>query len=236
MMIRMDLAIDRVSLDVEGDDLERIGMHEEGVTLRVINGHSAVRTHRITRILVVLAIVAREFVLIDGVDINHIVECLTEPHLAIVIDAVAHKHPTIVGKYGTVHEASTFKLRVIIALLGIDMVVAGGDVGRADDMGHRVVSVVIECVRREEEVGVLHLHIVVEDRHLRLGVVLAPVGGERGFAVNQLTALEEVGVVVDTVEVETVRIEDGLAMFEYDIVTGTGYLLIAVVVGIVAEE
>ena len=116
------------------------------------------------------------------------------------------------------------------------MVVAGGDIGRSDDMGHRVVSVVIECVRREEEVGVLHLHIVVEDRHLRLGVVLAPVGGERGFAVNQLTALEEIGVVVDTVEVETVRIEDGLAMFEYDIVTGTGYLLIAVVVGIVAEE
>ena len=163
MMISMDLAIDRVSLDVEGDDLERIGMHEEGVALRVVDGYSAVRTHRIARILVVLSIVAREFVAIDGVDINHIIERLTEAHLTVVVDAVAHKHPAIVGKYGTVHKSGTLQLRVVIALLRIDMVVAGGDVGRTDDMGHRVVSVVIECVRREEEVGVLHLHIVVED-------------------------------------------------------------------------
>ena len=163
MMIRMDLAVDRVCLDVEGDNLECVGMHEEGVALRVVDGYCAVRTHRIARILVVLSIVAREFVAIDRVDIDHIIERLTEAHLTVVVDAVAHKHPTIVGKYGAVHETGTFKLRVIIALLGIDMVVAGGNVRRTDDMGHRVVGVVIECVRREEEVGVLHLHIVVED-------------------------------------------------------------------------
>ena len=116
------------------------------------------------------------------------------------------------------------------------MVVAGGDVGRSDDVCHRVMGIVIERIRREEEVGVLHLHIVVEDRHLRLRVIFAPVGGKRGPAVNQLATLEEVGVVVDTVEVEAVRIENGLAMMEFNIVTGTGHLLVAVIVGIVAEE
>ena len=103
-------------------------------------------------------------------------------------------------------------------------------------MGHRLVVVVIERIGGEEHIGVLHLHVVVEDRHLRLGVVLAPVGGKRSVAVDHLTALEEVDVVVDAVEVEAVRIEDGLPMLEHDIIACTAYLLVAVVIGIVAEE
>ena len=103
-------------------------------------------------------------------------------------------------------------------------------------MGQRVVVVVIERIGGEEHIGILHLHVVVEDRHLRLGVVLAPVGGECGVAVDHLTTLEKVDVVVDAIEIEAVRIEDGLAMFEHDIIASTANLIVAVVVGIVAEK
>ena len=103
-------------------------------------------------------------------------------------------------------------------------------------MGHRVMIVIIEGIGGEEEVWILHLHVVIEHRHLRLRVILAPVGGQRRFTVDHLTPLEEIGVIIDTVEIEGVCVEYGLTMSEHDIVSGTRYLLIAVVVGVVAEE
>ena len=103
-------------------------------------------------------------------------------------------------------------------------------------MGHRGAGVVIERVGGEVELRTEHLHVVVEHRHLGLRVVLAPVGSEGGVAIDHLSALEEIGVVVETVEVEAVGIERGLLMLQDDIITGTGDLLIAIVIGVVAEE
>ena len=103
-------------------------------------------------------------------------------------------------------------------------------------MGHREAGVVIKCIGGEEELGALHLNIVVEYRHLCLGVVLAPVGGERGLAVNHLSALEEVGVVVKTVEVETIGIKRGLFVLKHHVIAGAGHLLVAIVIGIIAEQ
>ena len=236
VVVGVDLAVHGVGVDVEGDDAERIGVHEKRVTLGVVDGHGTVGTHGIARILVILAVIARQLVAVDGVYVDDIVERLTESHLAVVIDAVAHKHLTLIVEHGAVHQPGPLEFRVVIAQFGVDMTVTGSDVGRADDMSHRVVVVVIEGVGGEEELRILHLHVVVEHRHLRIGVVLAPVGGQRGLSVNHFAPFEEVGVVVDTVEVEAVGIERGLAVLEYHVIAGTCQLRISVVIGIVAEK
>ena len=102
-------------------------------------------------------------------------------------------------------------------------------------MRHRQTRVIIQGVGSEEELRALHLYIVVEHRHLGLGVVLTPVGGECGLAVDHLSALEEVGVIIQTVEVETIGIESCLLVFQYHVVTGTGHLLVTIVISVVAE-
>ena len=116
------------------------------------------------------------------------------------------------------------------------MTLARGDVRGSDDMGHGVAVIVVEGVGGDEELGTLHLHVVVEDRHLRLRVVLAPVRGECGVTVDHLASLEEIGIVVETVEVEAVGIKGGLAVLQHYIITGTSNLIVTVVVGVVAEE
>ena len=146
MVEGVDLTIDGVGLDVEGDNLERVGMHEEGVALGVVDGHTTVGTKGLARVLVVFAVVAREFVAVDGIDIDHIAEGLTEAHVTVVIDAVANEHLTVVAQYGTVHQTGLLEFGIVIAHLGVDMTLARGDVGGTDDMGHGVAVVVVEGV------------------------------------------------------------------------------------------
>ena len=186
--------------------------------------------------LVVFAVVARELVAVETVDIDHITESLAEAHVTVIIDTIADEHLSVVTKYGTVHQTGLLEFGVVVAHLGVDMTLARGDVGGSDDMGHGVAVVVVEGVRGDEELGTLHLHVVVEDRHLRLRVVLAPVRGECGVTVDHLASLEEIGIVVETVEVEAVGIKGGLAVLQHYIITGTSNLIVTVVVGVVAEE
>ena len=70
----IDLTVYRVGLDIECHHLEGIGMHKEGVALREINGYGTVCTERKTGMFVVLSIVTGEFVLVNGVNKDHITE------------------------------------------------------------------------------------------------------------------------------------------------------------------
>ena len=110
------------------------------------------------------------------------------------------------------------------------------DIRRADDVGHRQTGIIVEGVRSQVELLVTHLHIVVEDRHLRLGVILAPVGGQRCALVHHLSAFEEIGVVIETVEVQGIGIERCLTVLQHHILTGFGHLVVTIVEGIVGEE
>ena len=236
MVVGMHLSIDGVGVDVEGEDLERVGMHEQGVALREVNDHGAVGEQGIARLLVVLTVVARHAVLIDGVGIDDIAEGLVQSALTVVIDAVADELSALVVQDRAVHEPCTFELRVIVALLGVDMAVAGDDVGGADDMGHGEARVVIERVGGQIKVLVAHLHVVVEDRHLRLRVILAPVGRQRGALVHHLASFEEIGIVVEAVEVQRVGIERRLAVLQHHVIACLRHLVVTIVVGVVGEE
>ena len=107
---------------------------------------------------------------------------------------------------------------------------------RSDDMGNGVCIVVIKRVGRQIELGRLHLHVVVEYRHLGLCIVFTPVRGQCGLPVDHFSAFEEISVVVKAVEVERVGIEGRLAVLQHHIIACPGHLLVAVVVSIVRHQ
>ena len=116
------------------------------------------------------------------------------------------------------------------------MALAGGDVSWADNLRRRGTGIVIQRVGSQVHILGTHLDVEVEDGHLRLRVILAPVGDERRLAVNHLSAFKEVGVVVDAVEVQTVGIEGRSTVLQLDVIARDGHLVVAVVEGIVAEQ
>ena len=113
----IDLTVYRVGLDIECHHLEGIGMHIEGVTLREINGDGTVCTERKTGMFVVLSIVTGEFVLVNGVNKDHITESFADTLFAVVPHAVANHHLTLVVEHRTFHKPRLLVLGVVIALL-----------------------------------------------------------------------------------------------------------------------
>ena len=68
-----------------------------------------------------------------------------------------------------------------------------------------------------------------------VGVIFTPVGGQCTGVIHQLTTFEEISHIIHTVVVERVGIECGFTMLEHHIVSCYRHLVVAVVVGIVAE-
>ncbi len=113
----MHNAIDGVGIDVIRKYLERIGMHEERVALRIIYRHGFLGCHGITRSLIVFAIVTQEHVLIDGVIKLHIAKSIAHAALAAVIDTVANHGTSVIAYHRTVKQFRVVGLRVIVAVL-----------------------------------------------------------------------------------------------------------------------
>ena len=123
-----DFAVNRVGLDVIGNHLEGVGMHEERVALRVIDGHGTIGAERKTSALPVFAVVAGKLVLVYRIDVNHIAEGLRKTVFAVVVNAVAHHHLALVRHNRAVHQSGAVVLGVVISLLRVDMTIARGDV------------------------------------------------------------------------------------------------------------
>ena len=75
----------------------------------------------------------------------------------------------------------------------------------------------------------MKLHIVVEDSLFGLGIVLAPVRTELTRTVDEPSATEEIGIVVEPVVVQRVGVERLPGMMEHDIVAGLHELLLTIV-------
>ena len=211
-------------------------MHEQRVALRVVDGYGTIRTQRKTGILVVLAIVTCKFILVYRIHIHHVAEGLAKALFAIVVNTISHHHLTLVRENRAVHQTSTVVLGIIIALLGIDMALSRGDIRRTNNMSQRQTGVVIKSIGSEEELGTLHLHIVIEYRHFALGVIFSPVGGKRSLTVNHLSTLKEVGIIIQTVVIKAIGIKSGLLMLQHHIITGTSHLLVTIVISIIAQQ
>ena len=103
-------------------------------------------------------------------------------------------------------------------------------------MCYRGTRVVIERIGGKEEFRTLHLNVIVEYRHLTLGIVFAPIRGELSVAVDHLSTFEEIRIVIEAVEVEAISIKCGLTMFQYHIVSRSGHLFVTIVISIVADQ
>ena len=120
----VNLTIDRIRLDIEGNNLEGVGMHIERVALRIVNGHGRIGTDSIARRFPVFTIVARQLILIHRVDIDNITESLTKSLFTIIVDTVAHHRLAPIAQHRTVHQPGLILTCVVVALLGIDGTVA----------------------------------------------------------------------------------------------------------------
>ena len=99
LIIRVYLTVNRVSIDIKSEDLERISMHIQGVTLRKIHHYSTIGTHGIARHVVVFSEIARQLVLIDSVGIDNIIKGLADTCLFIVYHTVAHQRLALIGQH-----------------------------------------------------------------------------------------------------------------------------------------
>ena len=124
LIICMHDAIDRIGIEVIGENLERVGMHEKRVTLGEVDGNSPVGGHRVARSLVVLQVVTDEHVLVDGVVHLHVAKGIAHAALAVVIDTIAHQRTALVADNGAPVQLGVVGLRVVITVLGIDMAAA----------------------------------------------------------------------------------------------------------------
>ncbi len=57
-MINTHLTIHGIRIHVIGDQSQRVAMHEQAVTLRIVDGYSALRGKGISRCLVIKTIIA----------------------------------------------------------------------------------------------------------------------------------------------------------------------------------
>ena len=103
-------------------------------------------------------------------------------------------------------------------------------------MGNGTGIVVIKGIGGEIELRAFHLHIEVKHRHLGFRVILSPVRSQRGLSIHHFSTLEEISIIVQTVEIEGVGIEGGLTVFEHHIITGSRHLLVTIVIGIVGYQ
>ena len=232
----MHLAVDRVGVDVEGIELQRVGMHIERVLLRIVFHERLACGVAIACLVVIEQVVAKELVLVHRVFVDHIAEAFVQTRRVVVEQTVASDGLLLVHDGGAAKQLREVGLRVEIAVGGVDDVVARHDLRRACDVSQRCAGVVEQGVGVYDIVVAPHAHIVEEGGLTALRVILSPVAHQLVLAVDELAALEEVGVLVDAVIVETVGVERLRAVLEHHVMAGAHHLLLAVILAIVAGE
>ena len=234
--------IGRIRIDVISEDLERIGMGIHRVLLTVVDGHGAVRCHDIACFVLVIAVLAGKGILVDHIGIDDIAKGFGNGDVVVPYHAVTDKSLAIVGQDAAVKQMRVLALRIVVAVLGIDVVLAILDIGGPDDMGNGGLGVVVEGIRDEHRLGpgrrsgVDQTDIVVKDGLMGGRAVLSPVAGQLVVVVKDTSALEVIAEVVETVIVEAVGIDGHRAVLELHIIARPGQLVESVVVEHLADE
>ena len=121
LIVGVHLAVDGVGIDVEGEYLQRVGMHVKGVFLREVFGHSIVGSHGIACGVVVLAVVACQLVLVDGVGEHDVPVGVADACQCVAEHAVAHDGASLVADDGASEEFRLLCLGVVVSVLAVDV-------------------------------------------------------------------------------------------------------------------
>ena len=100
----MHHAVDRVGVDVEGIELQRVGMHIERVLLRIVFHESLACGVAIACLVVIEQVVAKELVLVHRVLIDHVAEAFVQTCRVVVEQAVAGDGLLLVHDGGTAEQ------------------------------------------------------------------------------------------------------------------------------------
>ena len=149
LIIGMYLAIDRIGTDIKCKNLKGVGMHIQRILLGEVVSHRTISSHCIACGVVVFRIVARQLVLVDRVGIDHIIICMIQTGLGIMIDTITNQRLTTILHHRTTKEFRLFSLSVIVAILTIDMAATRCDIRRTDDMSTGRAGVIVKRVGSE---------------------------------------------------------------------------------------
>ena len=116
------------------------------------------------------------------------------------------------------------------------MAFARRDIRRPHNMRQFPTSIIIQRVGSKVEVLVAHVDVVIENRHLRVGMVLTPVAGQRSSSINEFSTFLKVAHWPQPVIVERVGIKSGLAVFQYHILKGLHHLVVTIIIAIVTGQ
>ena len=85
-----------------GKQPQGVAVHEEAVTLGIINGDRPVGGHGMTGQFIIEAVVASQHIAVDGIIHHHMIEGLTEAQLTVVEQAIARQPFPLVGEHRAV--------------------------------------------------------------------------------------------------------------------------------------
>ena len=235
-MVPPDFAIHAIGIHIESVHLERVGMHVHRVTLRIIYSYGTIRRHGITGTVIIVTIVSRQHVFIHLVGVDHITKTFSHTGLAVIIQTVANHLTPLVGHNGTVEQDGFLCLGIVKARLGINMIVAAVDIGRTDNLCHTRQGIIVQRIGNQRKLRILQLHIIIKHGLTRRRTILPPIGSQHIVFVYQLSPFEKISQFIQTVVIETVRIEFGFTMCQYHIVADTGQLVQTVIQQHVANQ
>ena len=162
--IAVELAVHGVGVDVIGEHPYGVGMDIQRIgALREVARQRPLRSHGLTGLLKVDAVVAGEYVLILGVFAGDVIECLHHAGGLVVINGVAAHDAVASKRHRSVVKARLLALGVVIAEFGIDAVAVAVYIRRSDSFRPFRLRIVVERIGNKLEIFIGEHHVVVED-------------------------------------------------------------------------
>ena len=116
-------------------------------------------------------------------------------------------------------------LRIVVAELAIDVVLAVLNVRRANNVSNSGLRIIMQRVGDKNGLWlgrrcrINQADVVIEDRFMRRRAVLAPIACQLIVVVEDLSAFEEVTEFIETVIVETVGVDGHSSVLEHNIIS-----------------
>ena len=131
---------------------------------------------------------------------------------------------------GTVEQPDFFRLRVVISVLGIYAIIIAINIGRPHHVSPLRLGIVMQGIRDQTEFGTDQFYLVVKRGLLGICMIFPPVGSKDIIAIYQLTAIEEVGIIVKPVIIKGIRIKRLLTMLHHDILPHFSQKVITIII------
>ena len=198
-------------------------MHPQRIFLRIVDGYRSLGSESHSRLLIITEIVTGKRILILLIHIHHI--AITRA-LAIlhIVETIAGNRLVLIHQGRTAEELSLIGPGIIITICRMHHTGTGNYLGRSHHVGGRGWNVIIQGIGGNHILTTAQLHIEDELCLSGLGMIFSPVGNQSVLTVDERTSVKEVRHVIQTVKIQTVRLQGLSAMVQYHISAGMHHL------------